>query len=162
MGGGVNSIFIGNNAGKGTTFGNTIILNAAGTELNPTSVGASGSCFITPIRGAVTTDLASMYYNSTTSELTYATSSIKYKKNVIDLTTDTSVLHKLRAREYDSKNDNTHCIGYIAEEVNAIDKNFTWKNPDGTPEGLDWFNMFVYAIEEIKKLRIELNELKGL
>lgn len=43
-----------------------------------------------------------------------------------------------------------------------IDNNFTWKNNDGSPEGIEWFNLLIYAIEEIKKLnnRIEILENK--
>jgi len=52
-------------------------------------------------------------------------------------------------------------IGYIAEELNEVDTHFTWKNPDGTPEGIEWFNLLIYAIEEIKKLRTELDLLKA-
>ena len=103
-----------------------------------------------------------MYYNSTTSELTYATSSIKYKKNVIDLTTDTSVLHKLRAREYDSKNDNTHCIGYIAEEVMRIHPNLTTYNyyeEPLTPVAINYDVITVFLVEELKKLKTTVNEL---
>ena len=100
-------------------------------------------------------------YNTTTAELTYNTSSIKYKKNVIDLQQDTTRLYNIRAREYDTKEDDKHFIGYIAEELNDIDTHFTWKNPDGSPEGIEWFNLLLYSIEEIKKLKtkiIKLNE----
>jgi hypothetical protein len=157
-GAGASSIFIGNNCGTTSTLAGSIVLNGTGTVYNPaTNVGF----YVNPVRG-VATATPVMVYNTGTGEVTYNTSSIKYKKNVIDLTTDTSVLHNLRAREYDSKDDDKHYIGYIAEEVDEVDTHFTWKNSDGTPEGLEWFNMLVYAIEEIKKLRIEVNQLKGL
>ena len=35
------------------------------------------------------------------------------------------------------------------------------KNPDGTPEGMEWNNILVYAVEEIKKLHKEVEKLKG-
>ena len=79
---------------------------------------------------------------------------------MIDLTEDTSVLHNVRAREYDSKENDTHFIGYIAEELNDVSSWFTWKNPDGTPEGIEWFNLLVYSIEEIKKLKTEMIQSK--
>jgi len=43
--------------------------------------------------------------------------------------------------------------------LNDIDTHFTWKNPDGTPEGIEWFNLLIYSIEEIKKLKNEVNLL---
>jgi hypothetical protein len=71
-------------------------------------------------------------------------------------------LYNITAREYDGKTDNKHYIGYIAEELNSIDKNFTWKNDDNSPEGIEWFTLLIYAIEEIKKLknRVEMLENK--
>ena len=103
-----------------------------------------------------------MVYQATSGEITYNTSSIKYKENVIDLTEDTSVIYNVRAREYDTIEENKHKIGYIAEELNDISTHFTWKNPDGSPEGIEWFNVVVYLVEEVKKLkkRIEVLEAK--
>ena len=103
-----------------------------------------------------------LVYNATTNEITYNTSSIKYKKNVINLQQDTSKLYNITAREYDAKVDDKHYIGYIAEELDSIDTNFTWKNSDNSPEGIEWFNLLIYAIEEIKilKNRIEILENK--
>jgi hypothetical protein len=103
-----------------------------------------------------------MYYDTTNFELTYATSSIKYKKNITDLKQDTSKILNVRAREYDRKDDNKHYIGYIAEELDDIDNHFTWKNPEGSPEGIDWNNLLLYSIEEVKKLKKELNETQNL
>lgn len=101
-----------------------------------------------------------LVYNTVTDEITYNTSSIKYKKNVIDLQQNTSQLYNIRAREYDAKDDNKHFIGYIAEELNECSTWFTWKNPDGSPEGIEWFNLLVFAIEEIKKHNQDIQNLK--
>jgi hypothetical protein len=79
---------------------------------------------------------------------------------------DTSKILNVRAREYkgkeDNKEDNKEYIGYIAEELNEISKWFTWKNVNGSPEGIEWFNMIVYLIEECKKMRNEINMLKNI
>ena len=135
------------------------MINATGVNLNP-SLTVSNACFIKPIRGKTDTTPV-LVYNTTSGEITYQNSSIKYKKNVIDLQEDTTKIFNIRAREYDTKNENKHCIGYIAEELNDIDTYFTWKNPDGTPEGIEWFNLLIYSIEEVKKLRKELDETKS-
>ena len=44
-------------------------------------------------------------------------------------------------------------------KINDIDTYFTWKNPDGTPEGIEWFNLLIYTIEEVKKLKQQNIEL---
>ena len=94
-----------------------------------------------------------LVYDPSTKEISYSTSSIKYKKNVTNLQQDTSTLYHVTPREYDAKVDDKHHIGYIAEELDAIDTQFTFKNPDGSPEGVEWFTLLVYAIEEIKTLK---------
>ena len=70
-------------------------------------------------------------------------------------------MYNITAREYDAKVDDKHYIGYIAEELNSIDPNFTWKNADGSPEGIEWFNLLIYAIEEIKSLKNSIEIFKN-
>lgn len=152
---GTNAIAIGKNAGATLQHANTIILNASGSVLNSTGIDR---LHVRPVRG-VASATPVLVYDTANYEITYNTSSIKYKKNVVDLTTDTSVLYQVQAREYDTKEDNTHHIGYIAEELEQVCPSFTWKNPDGTPEGVEWFTLLVFAIEEIKKLKQELSLL---
>jgi hypothetical protein len=153
---GNNSISIGNNAGTTNQASGTIFLNASGVAVSPTTANAF---YVRPVRG-VASSTPVVVYNTVTSELTYNTSSIKYKKNVIDLTEDTSVIYKIRAREYDSKDENKHFLGYIAEELNECSTHFTWKNPDGSPEGIEWFNLLLFAIEELKKQRNQIQNLQ--
>jgi hypothetical protein len=152
---GTNAVAIGYNAGLLNQHANSIILNGTGVALD--SDGAS-RFFVKPIR-ALASASPVLVYNSTTGEITYNSSSIKNKKNVIDLQTDTSNIYKIRAREYDWKEDDKHFIGYIAEELDAIDTNFTWKQND-EPEGIEWFNLLLYTIEEMKKLKARVDELE--
>ena len=155
---GTNAIAIGHKAGgaNGPQYANTIVINATGDLL--TSVNTS-RFYVKPVRG-VAAATPVLVYSATTGEITYNTSSIKYKKNVIDLDQATSNIYNIRAREYDSKVDDTHHIGYIAEELNDVDTNFTWKQ-DGLPEGIEWFNILVYTIEEMKKLKKRIDDLEA-
>ena len=136
---------------------NSIVISALGTVVTGASVSGT---FIAPIRG-IATATPVLVYNAATNEITYNTSSIKYKKNVINLQQDTSKLYNITAREYDAKVDDKHYIGYIAEELDSIDTNFTWKNSDNLPEGIEWFNLLIYAIEEIKGLKNRIEILKN-
>lgn len=146
---GRNAIAIGNSAGSNVQHANTIILNASGSALDSTG---TDRLHVRPVRG-VAAATPVLVYDAANYEITYNTSSIKYKKNVENLTLDTSVLYQVQPREFDAKEGNTHHIGYIAEELEQVCPQFTWKNPDGTPEGIEWFTMLVFAIEEIKKLK---------
>jgi len=154
---GVNAIAIGHKAGRGSQDTGSIIINATGDLMN--SLGAN-RFYVKPIRGTNTATPV-IVYNASNGEITYNTSSIKYKKNVIDLQEDTSKIYNIRAREYDSKIDDIHHIGYIAEELNEVDTNFTWKQND-LPEGIEWFNMLIYTIEEMKKLKKRIEDLESM
>ena len=152
---GTQAIAIGSYAGQTSQVAGSIILNASGSALNITQAGF----FVRPIRGVATTTPV-VVYNTTTRELTYNTSSIKYKKNVTDLRESTENIYLVQPREFDSRSDDSHHIGFIAEELNAIDPLFTWKNSDGTPEGIEWMNLLVYTIAEMKKLRTRVDTLE--
>jgi hypothetical protein len=67
---GSNAIAIGNSAGRSNQPSNSIVLNASGTVLN----GSAGNAFyVNPVRGA--TGPHSLYYDTTTKEVTYAAAS---------------------------------------------------------------------------------------
>jgi hypothetical protein len=153
---GLNAIAIGYKAGRTGQDDGSIIINATGEVLTS---NATNRFYVKPVRGAATTTPV-VVYNATSGEITYSTSSIKYKKNVIDLQEDTSKIYNIRPREYDSKIDDIHYIGYIAEELNEVDTNFTWKQND-LPEGIEWFNMLIYTIEEMKKLKKRIEDLEA-
>jgi len=154
---GINAIAIGQFAGQTGQAANTIVLNASGSAV--IGAGATPNAFyVSPVRNGSSSSPV-LVYDTSTGEITHNTSSIKYKKNVIDLQQDTSKIYNIKAREYDTKDDNKHFIGYIAEELNDVDTYFTWKNPDNTPEGIEWFNLLIYTIEEVKKLKQKNIEL---
>lgn len=154
---GANAVAVGNGAGQTNQPANTIVLNASGVATSPATASAF---YVRPVRG-VATATPVLVYNTVTFEISYNTSSIKYKKNVIDLTGDTSAIYNIKAREYDSKDDDSHHIGYVAEELEECDTRFTWKNPDGSPEGIEWFHLLLYTIEEMKKLRERIAVLES-
>jgi hypothetical protein len=53
-------------------------------------------------------------------------------------------------------------IGYIAEEVHEVDTAFAaYNDPEGPPVGINWNGIQVYMLEEMKKLRAEVDALKA-
>ena len=100
-------------------------------------------------------------YNTATSEITYNSSLRANKENIIDFTGDTSVLYNVRPRLYDWKEDGSHHLGYIAEEIDEVCPDFGSKDTNGKLESIAWFNLLVYTIEEVKKLKAEIEILKS-
>ena len=151
---GINSLVLGTTTTA--TGANTIVLNATG---NVQTVGTSDTFYVNPIRGAASAS-AALIYNTTTSEITFQTSSRSIKKNIIDLTANTESLYELVPREYDSIADDTHHLGFIAEEVFDIDPNFAWTE-NGLPKGIEWMNIVLYLVAETKKLRDRIAVLES-
>jgi len=87
-------------------------------------------------------------------------SSIQYKDNVETLDFDSSKLDSLRPVSYNYKSDNAPDIGLIAEEVNEVYPELINYNKEGKPESVKYNGLSVMLLEEVTKLRQEVNELK--
>jgi hypothetical protein len=88
------------------------------------------------------------------------TSSIRYKDNVETLDFDSSQLDKLRPVSYTYKFDDAFDIGLIAEEVNEIYPELIQYDEEGRPNSVKYDGLSVMLLEEVKKLRKEVKELK--
>ena len=157
---GQSSVSIGYQAS--TSFSNTIVINASGS---PLIVGQAGqpACYIKPLRSAATAN--QVYYNNTTAELTYLTSSSGTKNDVQNLTDDTTCVYQLQPKTYKYISDplSGTQIGYIAEDVTSIHKSFAvYDIPDGDPTGINFNVISVFLVEEIKKLNNKINDLTTL
>jgi len=87
-------------------------------------------------------------------------SSIRYKDNVETLDFDYSKLDSLRPVSYNYKFDNAPDIGLIAEEVNEVYPELINYNEEGKPESVKYKSLSVILLNEVTKLRQEVNELK--
>ncbi len=161
---GANSIAIGELAGQNAQSANTIVINATGVAVN---TAGTSRCLIAPIRGVAATTPV-MTYDVATNEVRYNSSSQRYKKNISNFTQNTSSILQVQPRTFNTKMDDTDThlyLGYVAEELDAIDTNFSYKIPDSNgnliPESIEWFNMLIYAIEEIKKLNSKVISLQS-
>ena len=88
------------------------------------------------------------------------TSSIRGKDNVETLDFDSSQLDKLRPVSYTYKFDDAPDIGLIAEEVNEIYPELINYDKEGRPNSVKYDGLSVMLLDEVKKLRKEVKELK--
>jgi FtsZ-binding cell division protein ZapB len=153
---GANTICIGNQAATTSTLANSIILNASGAAFNPAT---NQGFYVNPIRA--TAAAVAMYYTAATGEITYLTSSQRYKTDILDLTSNTSVLHQMRPTEFIYIADGAKGYGFIAEELELLDPLLVYHNEEGLPESIYWDRINLYNICEVQKLKRELDELKA-
>lgn len=174
---GVNSISIGGIDGdlginQQSSGSNSIIINATGLAqsgsaktivLNADPVGGvipstSGGTYINPIRSAGVTN--ALYYNASTKEITYTPSTREEKKNIQPINLDTSSIYVLQPSSFSYKNDDSSNIGLIAEDVFEIDKNLCVVDENSRPVNINWNVLNIYLLEEVKKLKSEIEILK--
>lgn len=149
------SIAIGTNAGRTGQVASSIILSVGLTGI----VAEQSGFYVNPIRGA---DIAygALTYDIATSEIRYNGSSQRYKYDICPLEKDTSVLYQLEPREFKYKLSGNQDIGLIAEEVFNIDPSLVYLSK-GEPEGIQWNTITTYLLQEMKKLKSEVDELES-
>ena len=94
-----------------------------------------------------------------------STSSLKYKKNVLDYTKGLAEVMQLRPVSYTSKNpreEGQTFAGLIAEEVHELGlTEFVQYAEDGTPDALAYQNMIALLTKAIQELKAEIDALKA-
>jgi hypothetical protein len=159
---GANSITIGYNSGRTNFPRGAIQLNASGFDLS--TPAAAAGFYVTPVRNPAPTANV-VYYNTTTNEITYGTSSAITKNSILPLDEDTRVVYGLQPRSflYNSDPASGRHLGYIAEEAAAIHQRFAGYNePGGAPVGIDYNCITMFMLEELRALAEEVRKLKEL
>ena len=154
------SIRILQNLGVGSTPSHLLHVNAGNTSNEAVVFENSGSgrCdfFINDLQSS---DSSNLQINTSTGEVFYPTSSIRYKENVENVL-DSDFIYKLRPVWYTWKDDGRKGLGFIAEEVAEVAPVLTFKGRDGLTQGVHYEKMVSPIIAELQKLRIELDDLK--
>ena len=132
-------------------------------ESNVTRIGntSTDNVFITGINGVTVTGSAVLC--STSGELGTVVSSERYKENINDMGSASNDLMKLRPVTFNYKNhDGRQAYGLIAEEVAEIYPDLVVYDKSGECQSVMYHEMPALLLNEIQKLRRELNELKAL
>lgn len=170
---GIGSNAAGSTTGAGSNYttseSSNICLNSTGTtgESNVLRIGAgTGSsgqqlnkAFISGINGITVTGTAVLV--SASDQLGIAVSSERYKENINDLT-DSRIL-ELQPRSFNYKvgDDQSRQTGLIAEEVYKIMPELVVLDQEGLPQTVKYHDLPVLLLNEIQKLRKEVDALKA-
>ena len=98
--------------------------------------------------------------NSSTGLLTKVSSSRRYKDNIEDLDINTENIYDLRPVSFDWKSNGKSDFGFIAEEVHEILPELVVYQDGDIPEAVKYKQLAILMLEELKKLRAEVKELK--
>ena len=120
--------------------------------------------FVTTASGIyVTTTVASdvdLQIDGSSGLVTKASSSKRYKDNIEDLDINTENIYDLRPVSFDWKSNGKSDFGFIAEEVHEILPELTVYDDQNRPEAVKYKQLSILMLEELKKLREEVKDLK--
>lgn len=180
---GSNNIAIGSGAGSSLISGNTNILiglnaqaptTTSGSFLNIGGLitgyfGSSGGGNNVNINGTFsvgflpTTGTGNPVYIDASGNMYENTSSSRFKENIEDVDFETSDVLNLEVKKYNRIGQEKPEYSPIAEQASEVNKVFANYDEDGvTPRGLQENTIMYAMLEEIKKLRAEVNELKAV
>ncbi len=169
-----NNVGIGSNVGSNFALGNesnNILLNSFGVvgDNHTLRIGAGtgtgtqqlNAAFISGIQGIAVTGTAVLV--SASDQLGIAVSSKRFKKNIDDMGNYSKDIHKLRPVTFDYKDQSFDepMVGLIAEEVEDIMPELVIKDKEGLPLTVKYLDLIPMLLNEVQKLRKELDILKG-
>jgi hypothetical protein len=169
---GAYNIAVGANAGSGyhSTESSNILIGAFGVIADQTTTrigyingtaSTQTACYIDGIFGATVTGSAVLI--DATGLLGTVPSSRRFKDDIVDMT-DSEVLHKLRPVNFTYKSDETkhRQWGCIAEEVAEVCPDLVLHDEQGEINTVRYLDMIPMLLNEVQKLRKEVNVLKGI
>jgi hypothetical protein len=126
---------------------------------NALRLADNGTVFL-PLLGEVTASLLDVQYNSSTGELGYVTSSLRYKEHIRE-EVDSAWLLDLDVVTYDRKDGSRFDeVGIIAEQIAEVRPQYVAHNKEGEVESYSKVALIPLLLKEIQKLaaRVELLE----
>jgi hypothetical protein len=107
-------------------------------------------------------------YNTSTGQLTYDTSSARYKNNIRDSIYGLSHVMQIRSTQFEYKDDGRSDVGFIAEEMVEVVPEVVAIDKEGRPDAVSYdrlVSVCVKAIQELKTIvdaqAAEIAELKA-
>lgn len=155
-----NNICVGYLSGSTAGDNNTLRIGAgAGT-----GAGQLNRAFIHGIRGITTgnADAIAVLVDSA-GQLGTVSSSVRFKENIEDMADYSADIMHLRPVTFDYKNHSSQrkSVGLIAEEVGDIMPDLVVFDEEGLPETVQYHNLIPMMLNELQKLRRELDSLKN-
>lgn len=138
-----------------------VVVNSSDTDL--LIVRSDGLIAMPIIASSFTTGSAANFFiDSVSGDLRRSTSSLKYKKNVLDYDKGLDVIKQIRPVYYNGINDgNTQFAGFIAEEIHNLGlSEFVQYADDNTPDALAYANMTALLTKGIQQLDTRLTNVE--
>ncbi len=127
---------------------------------------SGGATFLPEAPNSASVSSANCYLNPATGQIQLAASSIRFKTEIKDVQFLTSNVLRLKAKQFkkiptkNEVNDKIYC-GFIAEEVYKEFPQAVTLDKNGAPLAVETMPILMALLEEVKKLRLELDQIKN-
>ncbi len=137
------------------------LVNTAGNASASVKIQSNGAIILQSNAGIECVNSAGSAYVSVRASAFIESSSKKYKKNIIALTIDKAkrLLLGVTPKEYDLKSDGTHHFGFIAEEVDKVDKTVVAYDENDEPDGLDYRGFIAPMVVLLQNQQKQIDDL---
>ena len=123
------------------------------------TITSGGQIFMYNLSSGAGTNAAR--YSTATGQLTYDTSSARYKNNIRDSVYGLSDVLKMRSAMFEYKEDNRTDVGLIAEELHLIIPELVGIDKLGRPDSVSYDRLVSVLIKSVQELKAELDTLKN-
>lgn len=104
---------------------------------------------------------AQVFGNLTVSGSITESSSIRYKKDVLDIEPVSSRIEQLRPARYKKIKDEQEEVGLIAEEVAELFPEVVKYDKEGRPDGVNYSRLSVILLKAVQELTERVNKLEN-
>ena len=100
-------------------------------------------------------------FNTSTKQLTYDTSSARYKDNIRNSQYGLTDVLKLRSTQFEYKDTGRSDVGLVAEEVYPIIPELVGITEDGLPDSVSYDRMVSVLVKAIQELNLKVEALEA-
>jgi hypothetical protein len=147
------------NEATGANVSNLRFYTSYGVRGERMRIGASGNFYVYSMAASAGTN--AVKFNTSTGQVTYDTSSLKYKDNIRDSVYGLNAVMQLKSKMFEYKEDNRTDIGLIAEEVYEVIPELVGLDKEGLPNSVSYDRFVSVLVKAIQELSAEINILKN-
>jgi len=140
--------------------GTPFLVESNGGSAELLKVDSGGDIFAANMRNSAV-GVPILWDTSNGGRLHRNSSSLKYKKDIVDLTYGLSTVEALRAVSYTENDSDYQTIGMIAEEVNVVVPEVVALDGEGNPDGIAYHLIVPILVKAIQELSAKVDALEN-
>ncbi|HQU94057.1 MAG TPA: tail fiber domain-containing protein, partial [Pyrinomonadaceae bacterium] len=146
----------GSNLSYATAIGSGAVVNGNNTVVlgrSSDSVRVPGSLYVQNLGSGTSTAVC---WNSSTFQLSFCSSSMRYKDDIAAFTGGVELVRKLRPVTFTWRNSRSPDLGFIAEDVANVEPRLVVKNKNGAIEGVNYGQISTLLVNAVNEQQTQI------